>query len=278
MGRTVGRALKAAGAEVWWCSADRSVATRRRAAAEGVEEAATLHELVRRVDGVVSVCPPAAAVDVARAVSAAGFGGWYLDANAVSPATMVAVTDVLAAGGAVIDGGIVGPPADRAGSTRIYLAGPGAGDVAGHLRGGLLEPVVIGEEIGEASALKMLYAAYTKGSGALLLAILAAAWRLGVDEHLLAEWRISLPDLPDRADGLLSRSGLKAWRFEAEMEEIAATLAAAGLPDGFHRAAAVVYGRLAPLRGVGEVTARRTIDLLLGIDPAAGSGLERGAG
>ena len=135
--------------------------------------------------------------------------------------------------------------------------------VADQFAGGVLEPIVVGDAIGTASALKMLYAAYTKGTGALLLAILAAADRLDVDAPLRAEWERSLPDLPDRAAWLLRRSGAKAWRFEPEMREIAATLADAGLPEGFHLAAAEIYQRLAGLRFEIPVEPERTLRLLL---------------
>jgi 3-hydroxyisobutyrate dehydrogenase-like beta-hydroxyacid dehydrogenase len=263
MGRTVGRALAASGAEVVWCSAGRSSQTRQRAEAEGFTEVATLGELSRQVAGIVSVCPPGAAVDVAAAVAAAGFDGWYLDANAVSPATVAAVGAALTDDGELIDGGIVGPPADEAGTTRLYLSGSGAETIAELFSRGVLEPIVISGTTGAASALKMLYAAYTKGTGALLLAIISAAHRLGVATTLQAEWERSLPDLPDRAAWLLRRSGVKAWRFEPEMREIAATLAAAGLPDGFHLAAADVYHRLAELRLEGPVEPERTLRLLL---------------
>ena len=91
----------------------------------------------------------------------------------------------------------------------------------------------------------MAYAAYTKGSSALLMAIRALAASEGVDDALLAEWRRSQPDLPKRSEAAARDNARKAWRFVGEMEEIAATFAAAGLPGGFHEAAAVIYERLA---------------------------------
>jgi hypothetical protein len=126
----------------------------------------------------------------------------------------------------------------------LYLSGADADSVAGVLAGPGLEAVVLGGDVAAASALKMCYAAWTKGSAALLLAVRAAARQLGVEDDLLAEWDRSQPDLRARSEAALG-SVPKAWRFVGEMHEIAATLATEGLPDGFALAAAEVYERLA---------------------------------
>ena len=99
-------------------------------------------------------------------------------------------------------------------------------------------------EPGAASALKVCYAAYTKGTTALLLAIRALARAEGVDDALLAEWAVSQPDLVTRSEAGPRWSARKAWRFAGEMDEIADALADAGIPDGFHRGAAATYRRL----------------------------------
>ena len=98
--------------------------------------------------------------------------------------------------------------------------------------------------VGAASALKMAYAAWTKGTSALLLAVRALAIREGVDDALRAEWDRSQPGLGARSEAALAGNVRKAWRFVGEMEEIAATFAAAGLPPGFHEACAALYDRL----------------------------------
>ena len=90
----------------------------------------------------------------------------------------------------------------------------------------------------------MTYAAYTKGSAALLIAIRTPAMHEGVDSALIREWELSQAELPERSDGAVRSSARKVWRFSGEMEEIADAFAAAGLPDGFHRAAAEVYRRM----------------------------------
>jgi len=95
----------------------------------------------------------------------------------------------------------------------------------------------------------MCYAAWTKGTAALLLAIRAVARDLGVEDALLAEWDRTQPDLRARSEAATG-SVPKAWRFVGEMKEIAATFAAAGYPDGFALAAAEIYSRLAEFKDV----------------------------
>jgi hypothetical protein len=109
--------------------------------------------------------------------------------------------------------------------------------------GTVLEARVLSEVPGDASALKMVYAAWSKGSAAMLLAIAEVARVTGVDGALLAEWRESIPELEQRLAGAERSAASKGWRWIGEMEEIADTFAAAGQPDGFHRAAAEVYRR-----------------------------------
>jgi hypothetical protein len=150
---------------------------------------------------------------------------------------------VEAAGARFVDGGIIGPPPRRPGLARLYLSGAGAPGIASLFREGLLEAITVDGPLGAASALKMAYAGWNKGSQALLMAIRALAMHEGVDEALLAEWQRSMPDLPGRSERAVGNVR-KAWRFVGEMEEIAATFGAAGLPDCFHQAAAEVYRRL----------------------------------
>jgi 3-hydroxyisobutyrate dehydrogenase-like beta-hydroxyacid dehydrogenase len=243
MGAAVGAALVASGHEVLWASAGRSEATLERAERAGLADAVTLDAAARRSNVVLSICPPHAALDVAREL--AGFTGLYVDANAVSPETAAAVAEVVEAGGATyVDGGIVGGPPRDAGTTRLYLSGASAGRVAALFDGSVLDARVVFGGPTSASAVKMAYAAWTKGTNAMLLAIRALARRLEVEEPLLAEWALSQPELPARSDAAAASASAKAWRWIGEMEEIARTFAGAGLPDGFHAAAAEVYARL----------------------------------
>ncbi len=246
MGSAVGAAARAGGARVIWASAGRGAATRKRAEADGLDDVDTLARLARESEIIVCVCPPASAPDVAREVAATRFGGTFVDGNAIAPATTRAVGEIVTAGGArFVDGGIIGPPPRKAGEARLYLSGPGAAAVAAVFKGTTLEAIVLDGPIGAASAIKMAYAAWTKGSQALLLAIRALAAREGVDAALLAEWARSQPDATGRSERAVSANIKKAWRFVGEMDEIAATFEAAGLPNGFHEAAGEVYRRLA---------------------------------
>ncbi|MEZ4501320.1 MAG: DUF1932 domain-containing protein [Dehalococcoidia bacterium] len=244
MGSSIGAAATG-NARVLWASDGRSGATAERAARGGLEDAGSVEALVAASDAIVSVCPPHAAEDVARQVAGLGFAGTYLDANAVSPATARSVASIVEAAGArFVDGGIVGGPAWRAGTTRLYLSGDGAAEAARWFEGSPLGVVVIEGGAGAASTLKMTYAAYTKGSTALVTSILAVARREGVEAALLEEWRTSQPDLVNGLERRLQGAAPKAWRWVGEMEEISATFEASGLPGGFHAAAADLYSRL----------------------------------
>jgi len=246
MGSGVGASARAAGARVLWVSEGRGAATRTRAEADGLEDVGTLARLTREAQVIVSVCPPASAVDVARDVAAHRFAGVYVDGNAIAPATTRKVGEIITAGGATfIDGGIIGPPPRKPGVTRLYLSGAGAADVAAMLNGGLLQAIPLDGPIGAASAIKMAYAGWNKTQQALLMAVRAYAMHEGVDEALLREWAISQQDLPKRSENAVAGTARKAWRFVGEMEELAAAFAAAGVPGEFHEAGAEVYRRLA---------------------------------
>jgi hypothetical protein len=134
----------------------------------------------------------------------------------------------------------------------MYLSGPAARQVASLFKDGPLEVIVLDGGAGAASALKVAFAAYTKGTMALLMAIRAFARAEGVDAALVKEWEHSLPGLPGQCEGAVRGSARKAWRFVGEMEEIADAFKAAGLPDGFHRAAAELYRRLQAYKDTDE--------------------------
>jgi 3-hydroxyisobutyrate dehydrogenase-like beta-hydroxyacid dehydrogenase len=198
---------------------------------------------------IVSVCPPSAAETVADAVVDQGYEGVYLDANAIAPQTTVRIAGKMqTAGIRFVDGGIIGGPAWEPGRTWLYLSGEAANELSPLFQAGPLETEVIGPTIGSASALKMCFAARTKGITALLCAVLAAAEQLGVRDALERDWARRDPDLVPQAQQSVRRVTAKSWRFAGEMQEIAATFAAAGLPDGFHSAAATVYQRMAQFK------------------------------
>ncbi len=246
MGSSVGASARLNGAEVLWASEGRSDQTRRRAEAAGLSDSGSLDALVHRSQVILGICPPHAAVDLARSVAGRDHAGIYVDANAVSPVTSREVQRIVeAAGASFVDGGIIGPPALSPGTTRLYLSGAEAPNVAALFREGPLDAIVLDGPPGAASALKIAYAAYTKGSAALFIAIRTLAIHEGVDTALLREWRLSLPEMPGVSAEAVRECAPKAWRFRGEMEEIADTFAGAGLPEGFHRAAADIYRRMA---------------------------------
>jgi 3-hydroxyisobutyrate dehydrogenase-like beta-hydroxyacid dehydrogenase len=246
MGASVGASGRVDGHRVLWVSEGRGPDTRTRAAAAGLEDAGTLAALVAASDVVLAVCPPHAALELAGAVAAQRFRGVYVDGNAVAPGTARSIARIVQAGGATyVDGGIIGPPPDKPGTTRLYLSGPDAEGVRALFKAGPLEAIVLRGDLTAASAIKMSYAAWTKGSQALIMAVRALATAEGVDEALLAEWNRSQPELPKRSENAAKGTARKAWRWVGEMDEIAATFQGAGLPDGFHRGAGEVYRRMA---------------------------------
>jgi 3-hydroxyisobutyrate dehydrogenase-like beta-hydroxyacid dehydrogenase len=228
MGAAVGAQLAMSGHTVLWLPAGRSDQTTARAAQAGLTSADDL----TGVEIVLSICPPHAAL--ANVVEAPLF----VDANAISPATASVVATRVHD---FVDAGIIGPPPAQPGTTRLYLAGTRGPEVAALFQNTALEAIVLDRPPPAASALKMAYAAWTKGSAALLLALRETARANGVEKPLLEEWARSQPALQDRTARARNDAAHKAWRWIGEMQEIAVTFAAAGQPAGFHEAAAAVY-------------------------------------
>jgi 3-hydroxyisobutyrate dehydrogenase-like beta-hydroxyacid dehydrogenase len=251
MGAAVGRCMTAAGYQVLWASQGRSPETAARAKDSGLTDAGTVRRLAAESGVILSVCPPHAALDVAWAVH--GFTGLYLDANAIAPGTAREVAQLITgSGGRYVDGGIIGPPPVTPGGTRLYLSGADAAEIHALFSGTPLEARIVTGPDTAASAVKMAYAAWTKGTSALLLAARALAQAEGVEDALLGEWAISQPQLAGQF-GRAARSGVtKGWRWVGEMEEIAQSMAGTGLPDGFHQAAAEIYRRCPRLTSPGS--------------------------
>ena len=266
MGSTIGACAATSGARVLWASAQRSAASRKRAEQVGLVDAGDLAAAVRQSDIVLSVCPPEFATEIAASVAAQGFQGIYVDANAVSRETAEEIAKIVTKSGAsFVDGGIIGSPVKQAGTTRMYLSGEKAADVAQLFSASMLDARSIGAVPGEASALKVVYAAWTKGTDALILAIRALAAHEGVDHALLEEWKISQPALENKCLRAAAVAVPKMWRYVGEMREIADAFEAAGLPGGFHDAAAKVSERLACFKDQTEppLTVKTVLEKLL---------------
>jgi len=245
MGISIAACAQKSGCEVFWASEGRREATHKRAAQFRLQDAESLTGLCRQCRIIISVCPPHAAESLATEVVTAGFRGIYVDANAIAPQRTTKIGNMMSeAGIGFVDGGIIGPPAWKSGTT-LYLSGTRSSEAAICFKAGPLDVKILGTSIGKASALKMCYAANTKGTIALLAAILGTAETLGVRTELFERWRDEDPASPEQVQKRVQANSSKAWRFAGEMEEISKTFTDAGFPGGFHAAAADVYRRLA---------------------------------
>ena len=247
MGASVGAAARSNQHTVLWASTGRSDDTKARAKRANLEDVGSVPELVRASEIILSVCPPHAAADVAREVVELGFTGLYVECNAVSPDRTRAIQQLVESAGAdYVDGGIVGGPAwTREAGTNLYLSGPRAEEVSACFAESPLRAPAISDRIGAASAVKMGYAAYTKGTTALLTAILGMVEKEGVRADLQRQWG---DDFTAQTIRRVCANTAKAWRFEGEMYEIAETFRGAGLPGDFHQGAAQVFKRLASFK------------------------------
>jgi len=249
MGISLAVSAQKSGFEACWMSDGRSPETKMRAEEHGLTDLTTLAHLTQTCSALVSICPPHAALDVAKSVAALSYAGLYIDANAIAPQTAQHIQHTVEQGGArFVDGGVIGGPAWESGSTWLHLSGKDAEEAASFFAGGALETNVLSSEIGQASALKMAYAAYSKGTTALLAGILAMAEHFDVREQLETQWEKYDPEFTAQAHNRTRRVTAKAWRFAGEMNEIAATFADAGLPSGFHAAAGEIYQRMASFK------------------------------
>ena len=266
MGGAVAANLVTRGHRVVWVGAGRSSASRKRAEDGGLEDLETLARAVSAADVVLSVCPPHAAMETARSVAELGFHGVYVDANAISPETTRAVGRVVeAAGASFVDGGITGPPPAEGARRRprLYLSGKRSAEIVALFEGCIIEAIGLGAAIGAASAIKVCYAAWNKGQQAMLANIRALAQQEGVDAALLNEWKVGgWPELPKQSESITGNAR-KAWRWSGEMEEIAASFEALGLPGGFHHAAAEIYRRLESFKDAGKPPAMSEMTTVL---------------
>jgi 3-hydroxyisobutyrate dehydrogenase-like beta-hydroxyacid dehydrogenase len=266
MGAAVGAQLVATGRRCGWVPDGRGQATRRRAADAGLVALAGIEQL-STCEVVLSVCPPAAAVDVAHQVARTGFAGCYVDANAISPRHSQEIATTLAAGGAtVVDGGIVGPPPRRPGTTRLYLSAGDDGDAVARVHAlfadTVIEPIVVRGPVGAASALKLAFATYNKVSAVLAAQAHALARQHGVDAPLRELAAAVLPATPLAAPERLASAGQRAWRWAPEMREIAEACRDAGLPTDLPDAAAAFLERWRQHKDDQDITLDQLLDAL----------------
>jgi 3-hydroxyisobutyrate dehydrogenase-like beta-hydroxyacid dehydrogenase len=249
MGSALADALVRGGSRVVATLAGRSERTGRLAQRVELDLVPDLAAVVERADVVLSIVTPEIAAEVAAQVvhAAAGQGAkpLYADLNAIAPATMQGIQAVAAEEGIdAVDGSISGPPPWRAATTRLYLSGPRAQEIAALPFDGV-DPIVVGTAVGAASAVKMSTASVYKGSSALLAQALLAAHANGVLQHVVDDLRAGAPELVGKVERRLASAASKSARYVGEMREIAATQAAAGLTPALFEAMAEIYASLA---------------------------------
>ena len=245
MGHAVGRVLAEHGVDIITCLAGRSERTHRLASAAGFTEMPTLEDLVCEADLVLSILVPvdaeASACQLAGALKATGAQPYIADCNAISPMRSAKIEAVIqSAGGRFIDASIIGPPPGQGAPPRFYVSGTHA-EAMLPLDGKGIVVKSLGEIIGRASGIKMCYAALTKGTSTLQVALLTAAESMGLTEELRQELAYSQTAALQSMESTIPRLPPNAHRWVGEMEEIASTFAKVGVTSHFHLGAAAIY-------------------------------------
>lgn len=244
MGAAVAGEVVKGGRDVIYLPEGRSDASRARATKAGLISVSSVEQLCSRADIIFSICPPAAAENVATSVGEAGFSGIYVDANAISPRRFDALATKLPDAQAVLDGAIFGPPPSATHQIVLYVAGPqeAAAQIAGCFTTGRVLLRHLQQEPPAASALKMAHSSFQKASRALAAVADAFAVRFDVTQELLAEADRN-PRSPLTDPEYLPSVAARAWRWAPELRDVAAALRDAGLPAGQALAAAEVLDR-----------------------------------
>ena len=249
MGQAVAGQLKHQGFIVLTALDHRSARSKTLAREAGLTDVGSIARLSAESDVILSIMNPAAALEFAQAAATAYAAGHnkalFVDCNAIAPATLEAVNAAISgAGGRCLDGTIIGsPPRDKA-RCNLYFSGPGAQALA-PLAGPQLNVRILGERMGEASALKMCYGAMNKGIQALMLETLMAARRLGVEQVFEEQMRETRSDLHDWMLKVMPVMPPKAYRWVPEMQQIAQTFAGVGMTPRIFDGAADMFGLVA---------------------------------
>ncbi|MFC4506116.1 MULTISPECIES: DUF1932 domain-containing protein [Streptomyces] len=264
MGAAVAACANLNAKNVLWCSQGRSEASIARAEQAGLEAVESLSELLDRADMLISLCPPAAAEDIARQVAKHGFrGGLYVEANAISPERVRRIAGLLPETWAVVDASVVGSPPTGGKTPTLYLSGPsGATEcVDAVFANTAVHTHWLGSELGQASALKLSYTAFQKASRLLAALSIGIAREHGVDQELITV-------ASKRTDSYLTepqyipKTAARAWRWGPELDEAGDMLAAAGIPDDVLRAAARTLERWHAIKDDTEITLDAALDQL----------------
>ncbi|KES03397.1 phosphogluconate dehydrogenase [Streptomyces toyocaensis] len=263
MGAAVAACAARNASAVLWCEVGRSPASAERATRFGLTPVTTLAELLDRSDIVISLCPPAAAEDLARDVAGHHFAGVYVEANAINPERTKRIAALLEPNATIVDGGVVGSPPVGGKAPTLYLSGPA--DATERLEvlfaGTAVRTAVLGTEVGKASALKLAYASFQKTSRVLVALAVGMAREHGVDQELI-EVASRRTDSYLSEPQYIAKAAARAWRWGPELEEAADTLAAASLPPEMLRAAATTLARWNDAKDDSELTLADALDRL----------------
>lgn len=270
MGHAIGRVLVENGIRVVTNLDDRSDRTRELAEAADIVDLRDDLAAVEDSDLVLSILPPDRAYEMAlrlaSAIALAKDKPVYIDLNAISPSATIEISEIIqGAGAAYVDGGIIGGPPKGTACPRLYISGDDAilSHAMGLVEGGMdMRPISGG--IGAASALKMCYAAITKGLTAIATTSMTGAKAYGVDRELAAELNASQRYLAERFDRDIPGMAPKAYRWVGEMEEIARTFGEVGLDPRMYLGAAEIYKLITSTVLGDETPEKRTVGFTAG--------------
>ena len=263
MGAAIAGCAAAHASSVLWCPTGRSPASVSRAQEFGLVAVDSMRELLDRSDIVISLCPPAAAEELASEVARVGFSGVYVEANAISPERTHRIAAMINLTGSVVDGGVVGNPPVGGMTPMLYLSGPPSltAKVEGLFSGTDVHTKAVGEAVGQASALKLSFAAFQKVSRVLVALSYGLAREHGVDQELrdISAWLAgSFLAQPEYT----AQAAARAWRWGPEMNEIGDALEQAGLPPEILRGAAAALARWDGVKDDSSLTWGAALDRL----------------
>jgi L-threonate 2-dehydrogenase len=248
MGAGVGKRLVDNGLKVLTSLKGRSQETQARAKQAGIVGASD--EEIAASDFILSILPPGDALSLAQhfapVLKASNSKPVYVDCNAINPRTVDKVATAIAPTECpFVDAGIIGsPPKPGDAGPRLYASGPAAPRFA-TLRDYGLDIRVLEGALSAASALKMSYAGITKGTQAIGAAMMLAATRAGSGDALFAELSSSQKEMFSWFKRGLAMMPPKAYRWIAEMHEIAGFVAEDSAAHELYEGAAHFYERIA---------------------------------
>ena len=245
MGHAVGQRLREHELDVITCLTGRSQRTRALAQKAGIRDVANMEELVEQSDLImsmtVSAAVPSLCQDVADAIKATGTDTLFAECNAISPQLTREMEPIITgAGGRFVDVSIIGGAPRPGYSPHFYTSGEEAAQF-NQLNDYGLTVMALEGDIGQASGIKMCYAAMTKGTWALYSELLMAAEMMGLTEPLLAEFRSGQSEVLARMERTIPTVPPRSQRWVSEMEEIRDTFAQLGMTANLFEGVADMY-------------------------------------